>query len=87
MPALGRALLLICDLGEMDCFASLAMTGSADSICSDTTLRARKAPGHGGGELEEIASEAGYTDWTTLRHLLRRRLARIVREVRAEMSS
>src|SRR6185437_14590268 len=39
----GCALRLTCDLGEIDCFASLAMTGSADSICSDTAPISRKS--------------------------------------------
>jgi hypothetical protein len=38
MSPQGRALQSNCDLGEEDGFASLAMTGSADSICSDAAL-------------------------------------------------
>jgi hypothetical protein len=38
MPPPGRALRLTCDLGEIDGFASLAMTGFVDSICSATAL-------------------------------------------------
>ncbi|MBR0646524.1 helix-turn-helix domain-containing protein [Roseomonas hellenica] len=38
-----------------------------------------------GLDLEAIAAEVGYADATTLRNLLRRRLGRGVRELRAEM--
>ena len=38
-----------------------------------------------GDDLEKIASEVGYSDSATLRTLLRRRLGRGVRELRAEM--
>jgi transcriptional regulator GlxA family with amidase domain len=38
-----------------------------------------------GYDLETIASEVGYADSATLRSLLRRRLGRGVRELRAEM--
>ena len=38
-----------------------------------------------GHDLEKIAGEVGYADSVTLRNLLRRRLGRGVRELRAEM--
>ena len=38
-----------------------------------------------GDDLERIADEVGYADSATLRNLLRRRLGRGVRDLRAEM--
>jgi transcriptional regulator GlxA family with amidase domain len=40
-----------------------------------------------GDDLEKIAGEVGYSDSATLRNLLRRRLGRGVRELRANMQS
>jgi transcriptional regulator GlxA family with amidase domain len=40
-----------------------------------------------GGDLERIAGEVGYADSATLRNLLRRRLGRAVRELRAECAA
>src|SRR6185437_6967634 len=76
MPPLGRALRLICDLGEMDGFASLAMTGSAGSICSDTALAALPCAGDNLLQKQHMTGQR--------RPALRRRLDRRARPARHE---
>ena len=72
------------------------LLGRIDQILHSLVRTVRSDPDHAriehakqlvasGGDLEAIAAAVGYADASTLRNLLRRKLGRGVRELRAEM--